>query len=451
MANYRIVDLTTYPSWPTGNEIAEISNGGNGSYQIPIAELAYGRTAYNGQFPLDTGATFIGSPTSGSIAKGIDFSNITFSGNAWTSTGASIDGSGNLTAITVTSSGYVKGTCNSQSIPGSQSTTFFICDNFSSGNGEVNFFNLQTNAAGFTWNQKTGASTQTQLASLNYSNSAGLFTVPVINATGTTASSSTSTGAIVDSGGLGVAGAVYVGGNLNVVSGTAFISTTSATNPTLSFFSTGGGEPNNSFWDTTAGYAIFLSSGAMYFGILNSSGAYQSNAADFDTTGNFHLLKTTAASSTSTGALTVAGGLGVAGALYATIASSGAALAYTCYNSSTGQFTYDSAATCLVSSLRFKHAVAPLTNSLDVISKIDPISFTYNDQTVVKGEQEGISAESMAHADPLLVEYDAEGLPLKPKLMGLIGRLVGAVKELKANNDEIEYEIKNLRIVGGSK
>lgn len=43
---YRIIDLTQ-SSTPTGNELAEISNGGNGSLQIPIAVLASARQPSN--------------------------------------------------------------------------------------------------------------------------------------------------------------------------------------------------------------------------------------------------------------------------------------------------------------------------------------------------------------------------------------------------------------------
>ncbi len=42
---YRIIDLTIFPTQPTGNEIAEISNGGNGSFRIPIAKLSSSRLA----------------------------------------------------------------------------------------------------------------------------------------------------------------------------------------------------------------------------------------------------------------------------------------------------------------------------------------------------------------------------------------------------------------------
>lgn len=44
---YRIIDLGVFVGLPTGNELAEVSDNGNGSFKLPIAELAYGRIANN--------------------------------------------------------------------------------------------------------------------------------------------------------------------------------------------------------------------------------------------------------------------------------------------------------------------------------------------------------------------------------------------------------------------
>lgn len=111
------------------------------------------------------------------------------------------------------------------------------------------------------------------------------------------------------------------------------------------------------------------------------------------------------------------------------VPSSTAAVAYMCYNTSTGAVTSDISGTCLVSSLRFKHNVRDLVGSISTIEKMRPISFIYNDDSVLKGEQEGLSAESVAQADPTLVVFDKQGKPFKVKYINLIGRLVGAVQE----------------------
>ena len=41
-APYRIVDLNSFSGLPLGNEIMELSQGGNGSFQIPLSTLSYG-------------------------------------------------------------------------------------------------------------------------------------------------------------------------------------------------------------------------------------------------------------------------------------------------------------------------------------------------------------------------------------------------------------------------
>lgn len=60
---------------------------------------------YNGTFPLSSSACLVCVNTAGSVAKGIDISNLTLSGNAWTSTGSSIDQNGRVTGFTVLANG----------------------------------------------------------------------------------------------------------------------------------------------------------------------------------------------------------------------------------------------------------------------------------------------------------------------------------------------------------
>jgi hypothetical protein len=117
------------------------------------------------------------------------------------------------------------------------------------------------------------------------------------------------------------------------------------------------------------------------------------------------------------------------GGLTATIASATAALTYACYNSSTGVFTYDSAGTCLVSSLRFKHDVKEITNPIDKIMALQPIDFVYNDQSNLPGRHIGLSAESVAAAVPELVTYDHDHRPEKVKYLELIGLLTAAIQD----------------------
>ncbi len=105
----------------------------------------------------------------------------------------------------------------------------------------------------------------------------------VINATNATASSSTSTGALVVTGGVGVGGAAYIGGALRNTSNTG--STSSSTGATVVTGGVGVGEN------------LYVG------GIINSTGIVTAAA-------------TTTSTSTATGSLVTAGGLGVAENLY---------------------------------------------------------------------------------------------------------------------------------------
>jgi len=131
----------------------------------------------------------------------------------------------------------------------------------------------------------------------------------------TTASTSTTTGSLVLSGGLGVAGAAFVGGNSSIVSsgsltdGTITLRNTDNTSSQARhiIFSRGNG--------TGAGAVLFTegnaSNGVNVFGVR----LLAVDRAKFSATG-LSLLDTTASTSTTTGALQVAGGVGVAGSGY---------------------------------------------------------------------------------------------------------------------------------------
>jgi hypothetical protein len=56
--------------------------------------------------------------------------------------------------------------CNSQTAPLSNPTTLSLCTNFSGGGGEVDIFNSQNNAEGFTFYQKTSSSTYRKIVTI---------------------------------------------------------------------------------------------------------------------------------------------------------------------------------------------------------------------------------------------------------------------------------------------
>jgi hypothetical protein len=161
---------------------------------------------------------------------------------------------------------------------GSTAMWFSVADtsaNFRWYHGTSNFVTLTGTTFAVSHNT---TSTSTTTGSLTIGGGVGItgamFVGGAIRTNSTTVSSSVTTGSLIADGGLGVAGAAYIGGVTNLTSGTA-----STTNTTGTLVVTGG-----------AGI-----SGAVFTG-----GAIRTN-------------DTTASSSTTTGSLIADGGLGVAG------------------------------------------------------------------------------------------------------------------------------------------
>ena len=128
----------------------------------------------------------------------------------------------------------------------------------------------------------------------------------------TTASTSTSTGALVVGGGVGVAGAANVGGTLTVNGAATF-------NATATISSAGIADAylkiNNTFGKEVRLYSGIIGTNNNGFSVRN-----ETNTTDWltiDGSGNVKVPSTTASTSTSTGALVVSGGVGVAGAINA--------------------------------------------------------------------------------------------------------------------------------------
>jgi hypothetical protein len=112
----------------------------------------------------------------------------------------------------------------------------------------------------------------------------------VLTLAATTASTSTSSGALVVSGGVGVAGAIFAGGVLSTVSGAGF------NTPDWRFYQSG-----------TSGYIRDLVNGQMALQFISGSAS----------TIQVYATGTQDSTTTTSGALISAGGLGVAGAVNA--------------------------------------------------------------------------------------------------------------------------------------
>ena len=133
-----------------------------------------------------------------------------------------------------------------------------------------------------------------------------LTVVGVIKTNDTTASTTTSTGALVvgngTSGGLGVGGAIFAGDNVTIPNAKNFVVRDAAGSSTaIRMYAD---SSNYGYIDCTANTELRLQVGA-------------GTKLSITNTGNVSIPATTASTTTSSGALVVSGGVGVAGAIYA--------------------------------------------------------------------------------------------------------------------------------------
>ena len=95
------------------------------------------------------------------------------------------------------------------------------------------------------------------------------------------------------------------------------------------------------------------------------------------------------------------------------------------------EITYSDNAGCTGSSLRFKHDVATLTDgALETVLALRPVSFVYNDDIGVQGEQVGFIAEEVFNIDPRLVTLDASSTPNNVKYANFTAVLARAMQEI---------------------
>jgi hypothetical protein len=158
------------------------------------------------------------------------------------------------------------------------------------------------------------------LTAPNLTFTSGTFKTPVV-VSNTASSTSTQSGAVIVTGGLGVGGAVYASsfvtqGGLGSISGVAYITTLNltATNSILVSGTINSTSTNSGALVVTGGAGI---GGDLYVGgnVYGSNGQVI-GAASTGTTSTFVILNTTSSTSTNTGALQVRGGAGIGGDLW---------------------------------------------------------------------------------------------------------------------------------------
>ena len=148
-------------------------------------------------------------------------------------------------------------------------------------------------------------------------NTSGVVTVPStgqLSVLATTGSSSNTTGCAVFSGGIGVTGQVYTTGGLRLADTNIYFRTGADVNHGLGWYGStklfaGASVDGPVLYGFTGGVLGTLSSGTARILAWNST--------------NVSILPTTSSTSTSTGALTCSGGVGIAGTLNSNIVASG--------------------------------------------------------------------------------------------------------------------------------
>lgn len=171
--------------------------------------------------------------------------------------------------------------------------------------------------------------------------------------------------------------------------------------------------------------------------------------------GTLNVTGTIDATTTATGTLVVGGGGVIAKRFWlpAITASAGLQTAVLC-QSSGGEVIADSVA-CLASSEDFKENIQPSDMGLATVLALDPIIYRYrttgNDRFDSAPNQRavhaGLGANQVASVDKRLVAYDKDGKVRTVRQDGVQAALVNAVRELKADNDNLRFEIETLKQV----
>ena len=215
----------------------------------------------------------------------------------------------------------------------------------------------------------------------------GAFSASSLAASATTPSTTTGTGALVVGGGAGIGGALNVGGGI-----------------TAARLDLGTGA---------------IKSGPVTCGNITSSGTF--SATTLSATSN------TASTSTGSGALVVAGGVGIGGLLNATtIVASGNITAF--------------------SDSRFKEDIKTIENALEKTQALNGVSYT---DKASKEKRIGLIAQEIKEVIPEVVFVNGDDQIHSVAYGNLVGLLVQAIKELNAKVDRLSAKVETLSS-GGS-
>ena len=90
---------------------------------------------------------------------------------------------------------------------------------------------------------------------------------------------------------------------------------------------------------------------------------------------------------------------------------------------------------------RLKKDIVPLSNAVSKLSKITGVSYHWKSPEADLSEQVGVIAQDVQKVYPQLVSTEANGT-LGVNYAGLVAPLIEAVKELKADNENLRAQLK---------
>lgn len=129
--------------------------------------------------------------------------------------------------------------------------------------------------------------------------------------------------------------------------------------------------------------------------------------------------------------------------------SSAAQTGTMCWTTGTGKFTVDTTAGCLTSVREAKDIISrpASVDALHIVDQLSPISFRYKNGWGDSGraEQFGLVADEVAAVDERLAGRDPQGKLQGVRYQELTAVLIGAIQQLKADNDNLKQSIEKLR------
>lgn len=178
----------------------------------------------------------------------------------------------------------------------------------------VNVNSASTNASHFLIFSPTATGSGVALSSesaLVYNPSTDILSVSGLAVTSGTSSTSSSTGSLIVSGGAGVGGSLFVGTTIGVNTGTSGLLFQKLVGGNYGAIYSSGVTPSaTNYTMITDGTSVnFNGTGGVYFNISNSNKIQV-------TTNNINIVPTAGSTSTTTGSLTVGGGVGIGGSIF---------------------------------------------------------------------------------------------------------------------------------------